>query len=264
MNLLTVDVEEINHANFPLLSSYPFPSTVEEGVNNLLHILKTHRVKATFFILGEIARSFPEMVRRISQEGHEIASHGMRHRLVYEMEEEEFREDIRDSRRILEEISGQRIKGYRAPSWSVSRNTLWVFRVLKEEGFLYDSSIFPFTNFLYGMEGFPPYPFKFGEVWEIPPSTLTFFPRRIPVGGGFYFRILPLALLFLSMEWFRLSGNPFVLYLHSWEFAEINFPLPYAPLHRFILSAGLGSVKRKLERILDIYIFSPVTDFIQG
>ncbi|HEX67759.1 MAG TPA: DUF3473 domain-containing protein [bacterium] len=263
MNLLTVDVEEINHANFPLLVSYPFPSTVEEGVERFLEILENHGVKATFFILGEVALSHPELVKKISQTGHEVASHGMTHRLVYEMDEKAFRDEVRLSRKILEDISGQEVVGYRAPSWSITKRSLWALKILEEEGFLYDSSIFPFSNFLYGMEDVHPYPHRQGGLWEIPPSTLPFFLKRIPIGGGFYFRLLPLYLLEFGVKFLEAMNKPFLLYLHSWELAKINFPLPYAPFHRLILSWGLPSVKRKISFLLEKYNFSSIKEFLE-
>ncbi len=264
MNILTIDVEEIYHLNFPEIegASYPRQPRVRENLKQVLSLLKEKSQRATFFVLGEIAEAFPQVVKEIREEGHEVASHGYHHRLIYEMSPEEFRKELRISLRILEDITGEKVLGFRAPSWSITTQSLWALKILEEEGLIYDSSIFPTSNFLYGIEGMDPYPHRIGKIWEFPPSTLPFFWKRIPVGGGFYLRVLPLWFLNISKKYYKRKGVPFLLYFHTWEISPHFSPLPLTPTHRFIRFHNLKFAYRKLEKILEREVFLPIKEFL--
>ena len=167
-NIFTIDTEDWFHANYKdglFQNSADVKSTVEENTEVYLRILEQYHATATFFVLGFVAEQHPQLVKRIADAGHEIASHGYGHQLVYKQTPEEFREDIHRSKGLLEDIIGQPVVGYRAPSWSITENSFWALDILTEMGFKYDSSIFPFKNFLYGVKGAPRFPYETRKVY---------------------------------------------------------------------------------------------------
>lgn len=263
--ILTVDVEDISCANFPLRAEYiPEEKNVEKGVKEILALLASTQSRATFFVLGEIAKKHPALVKEIVKSKNKIASHGMTHRLVYQIGRKEFRREIQDSRKLLEDISGERVTGYRAPSWSINESSLWALDILQEEGFLYDSSIFPVRNFLYGIDHFPPYPHQIGKLWEIPPSTLPFPCKRIPIGGGSYFRFFPSFLIFQGLKWLRQRKIPLVLYFHTWEILPPAKLPAYSLFHQLIVTYNLSSLKNKVDRILKRGKFVSIEEYLDA
>ena len=179
-NIFTIDTEDWFHANYEddlFRNDAAVKSTVEENTEVYLEALERNHATATFFVLGFVAEQHPGLVQKIAQAGHEVASHGYGHQLVYKQTPEEFRQDILRSKKLLEDIIGKPVRGYRAPSWSITEESLWALTILEEEGFAYDSSIFPFKNFLYGISGAPRFPFaaakyqpRAEKLLEIPPS----------------------------------------------------------------------------------------------
>ena len=262
--ILTVDAEDISCANFPLRREYiPEERNVEKGVKKTLELLDLTKSRATFFILGDVAKKNPGVVKEIARSKNEIASHGMSHRLVYQIGSKEFLKEIKNSRKILEDITGEKVIGYRAPSWSIDENSLWALNILQEEEFIYDSSIFPVKNFLYGTDNFPPYPHRIGKLWEIPPSTLPFLWKRIPIGGGFYLRFFPSFLISQGLKWLSQRKIPLVLYFHTWEiFPPVKLP-EYSLLHQFIVTYNLTSLQDKVGAILKKNKFFSIREYLE-
>ena len=202
VNAMTVDVEDYFQVSafddvVPRDQWTQRESRVVASTDRLLELFADAGVRATFFILGWVATKHPDLVRRIAAAGHEVASHGYGHRLVYDLTRQEFTEDVRRSRDVLAEITGRRILGYRAPSFSVTARSLWALDVLLEEGFVYDASIFPIHHDRYGIPTAPRHfharELALGKLWECPSSTVRLGGTNLPVGGGGYFRLLPFA-----------------------------------------------------------------------
>lgn len=194
---------------------------VERNVERVLALLDDASVKATFFTLGWIAQRYPGLVRRIAKHGHEVASHGYAHRRASEQDIDQFDQDIRSSKALLEDLSGQPVLGYRAPSFSIGDRNLWAFDRLAAAGYVYSSSIYPIVHDHYGMPGAPRFAFRpYGDsgLLEVPVATVRMGERNLPAGGGGYFRLLPYAV----SRWMlgrinRVDGEPAVFYFHPWE-----------------------------------------------
>lgn len=272
-NILTFDVEDWYHVNYEKvdrLKTRSSESRVQEPTRKILQILRDSNNTATFFVLGSIAQSFPKLVIEIMNEGHEIASHGYNHELVYNHSQKDFIEDIKKSKEIIEDLIGESIIGYRAPSWSVSMTaTPWVWKSLKKTGFLYDSSIFPFRTFLYGSGKSNPYFhvifLENGEkIFEVPPSVIQFCRKRIPFSGGFYFRFWPLKIIELSVKHLNRKKHPAVLYLHPREI-DINQPKLNLKLRDyFIQYYNIKSTEKKLVSLLSSYKFTSIKNMYQS
>lgn len=274
LNLLTIDVEDYYQVS-AFESSVPFdrwPDYETRVVGNtcrLLEILSFHRVRATFFVLGWIAERHPNLVETIAREGHEIASHGYRHRRIYHMTPDAFREDVRKSKIILEGITGIPVTGFRAPSYSIVEKTIWALDVLQEEGFTYDSSIFPIRHDLYGMPGAARFPYQHAlsegrSILEIPLSTVRIAGRNLPVAGGGYFRIFPYAYIRWGLERInKQEAQPAIFYLHPWEIDPSQPRLSGSLLSRFRHYTNLGKTEERFKRLLTDFQFCPVRDFIQ-
>jgi polysaccharide deacetylase family protein (PEP-CTERM system associated) len=225
INAMTVDVEDYFQVSAfePYIDRATwssFPSRVERNTDRILQIFSDRGVKATFFTLGSVARQFPAMTRRIVSDGHELASHGWDHIRVTQMEPDEFRSDVARSKRVLEDISGTQILGYRAPSFSINRLRLWAHEILGETGHRYSSSIAPIEHDNYGIPEAPRFAFqsKPSGLLEIPVSTLSIAKRNIAIGGGGWFRFYPYALSRACIRRLnRLEHQPAVFYFHPWE-----------------------------------------------
>lgn len=258
---LSVDVEEYFHIEaayrtIPRADWDQWPSRVEASVDLLLDLFARHGRPATFFILGHVAKRHPAMVRRIAQAGHEIASHGTGHDRLHRLTVESFREDLHASKALLEDLTGQQVTGYRAPTFSVTPPTAWAVDVLLDEGFTYDGSIFPVRHPSYGVPSAPNKPFMVqsradGEsLLELPPLTLTWGGKNLPVAGGGYFRLLPMWFMKRGLKEAAVAGRPAVLYFHPWEF-DPGIPAMGLPLTgRLRTYTGLKSAARKLESII--------------
>lgn len=261
-NIFTVDTEDWFHANYEddlFKNDTSIKSTVEENTEVYLEALEKTHSTATFFVLGFVAEQHPALVRLIAEAGHEIASHGYGHQLIYKQSPSAFRNDIRRSKHMLEDITGQEVIGYRAPSWSITEDSLWALAILQEEGFRFDSSIFPFKNFLYGISGAPRFPYlasRFnqaaGKLVEVPPSTVRILGLNIPFSGGFYFRAMP---YFFIQEFTKIvnrgGGNQVLFYLHPREIDPEQPRLKLKPRDALIHYYGIRSCKKKLERLLN-------------
>jgi polysaccharide deacetylase family protein (PEP-CTERM system associated) len=272
LNLLTIDVEDWFHTS--ALDPYLGPdrwesleSRVELNVHRLLEILATHQTRATFFILGWVAERYPHLVRAIDAMGHEICSHGYRHRLIYDLTPAQFKDFLTRSKQILEELVGKRVRGYRATSFSIVKKTLWALDAIQEAGFMYDSSIFPVSHHdLYGLPGVPRFPFRHANgLLEIPPSTVTFFGKNFPVGGGGYFRLYPYRLTAQSIRRINREGYPAMVYLHPWELDPHCPRIRHADKRtRFRQYINLTKTEGRLHRLLSEFRWSSVQPYLDG
>ena len=238
------------------------PSRVVENVDRLLDMLAEHDVLATFFVLGWVADRHPGVVRRIAEAGHEIGSHGWWHYRVSSLQPEEFREEVRSSKALLEDITGQPVSGYRAPSFSIQPDCRFAFEVLVEEGYLYDSSVFPIWRPNYGWPGAPPIPHVIqcaaGALFEFPLATSALGTVRIPVAGGGYLRQLPLWFVQRAFRQHGAEGIPGVFYIHPWELDPGQPRMKVGPLTRMRHYRGLRSNADRLERLLREFRFTSV------
>lgn len=246
---------------------YEYPRRLLPSVERILELLAEHNQRATFFVLGWVAANEGEVVRRIASAGQEIASHGMTHAMLGRLTPEQFRHELCDSRKLLEDLSGRPVAGYRAPTFSITRATAWAFDVLAEAGFRYDSSVFPIRHDRYGVPGAPRRPHLAigpggGRMLELPLLTLQFGPLRIPVAGGGYLRLFPLRLVTAGLRQAARAGSPGMIYLHPWELDPDQPVLPMGRLNRFRHRVGLARTHEKLRRLLRSFRFAAVEDFL--
>ncbi len=222
----------------------------------ILERLARDNVHATFFIVGRIAEHNPALIRAIHQAGHEVASHGWDHRRVHHFTPETFREDLRRSKGALEQLTGCAVAGYRAPTFSIMRQTAWALDVLAEEGFRYDSSVYPVRHDRYGVPGAPRTPFRGSgphrDILELPPATLSLMGFTMPMGGGGTFRLFPLGFMKKAItQVCRKGGLPAaMLYFHPWEFDLEQQQLPLRGLSRFRTYNGISASRGRLGRLL--------------
>lgn len=260
LNAMSVDVEDYFqvHAlapHFPRARWDEVPTRVGDNIDRTVDLFARHEVRATFFILGWVARRFPEHVRRIAAAGHEIASHGFAHHRVTELSPEDFRRDLADTRAALEDLTGERVRGYRAPSYSIGEGNRWALDVLEEEGYDYSSSIYPIRHDHYGMPDAPRHAFRptrGGRLLELPITTVEWGGRRLPCGGGGYFRLYPYAFSRWALR--RVNEReqaPAMFYFHPWELDPGQPRVPgVAPRTRFRHYLNLGRMEARLERLL--------------
>lgn len=272
-NALTFDVEEYFHVSAYAERVRPedwlaYPSRVGGSVSKILDLLDEHSCRATFFSLGWVAENRPDVIRQIAARGHEVACHSFWHRRVFEMTPEEFREDTRCAKQILEDVSGAPVVGYRAPSFSITSKSQWAVEILAELGFTYDSSVFPIKHLNYGMPKAPRAPFRIdtshGPILEFPMPTLYFGGARAPFGGGAYFRLLPYSYTFWGIRYVNERENrPVCVYLHPWEIdadqPRMSGSLTAKARHYF----GLGGTEAKLKRLLSSVRFCTVGALIE-
>lgn len=283
-NYLTIDVEDYFHVSAFEKQSPPDTwaqreSRVERNTDLVLELLDQFNVTGTFFILGWVAERFPEITRRIADAGHEVACHGYLHQRVALLQRDAYRQDIRRAKALLEDQAGQPVIGYRAPSYSITRQTAWAFDELIEAGFHYDSSIFPMTHDFYGIPDWPRfagYAAKYGESWqdtetlaegdvgirEIPITTLRFGGKNLPIAGGGYFRLLPYALTRWGLKRINeTEKQPFVFYLHPWEFDPQQPRMEGAGAKsRFRHYLNLDKTESRFKKLLRDFTFRPMRD----
>ncbi len=269
--VFTVDVEDWFHildipATPPIEEWSRLESHVEQNVQTLLELFAVHHVCAVFFFLGWMAERFPAMVSEVARAGHEIASHGYSHDLVYNMSRHEFAEDVRRAKDILENITGQSIFGYRATGFSVTKHTPWFFDELAAIGYQYDSSVFPATRGHGGMSSARLVPHTvstdFGSLTEFPVSVAKIWGKRICLFGGGYLRLFPLSMILSAADRIVNQGRPVTFYLHPREIQPDHPRLPMPLRRRFKSYVGLKSVRKKLNAILSRYSFDTFKDLI--
>ncbi len=273
---ITIDVEDWFH---PELVRAHVPagdgrSVVREGVAAILELLSRHGVRATFFVLGDVAARHPEVVRAIAAGSHELACHGMTHRPLWALDPASLRAELRGFRAALRGALGRDPAiGYRAPTFSLDRSTAWALEVLRDEGFRYDSSVFPLRVKLYGVTGAPLGIYRpaaadparhdpAGPLLEFPVAVGSLGPLRLPVAGGFYLRALPLPVLTATLD--RIARErPFNLFLHPWECVGRPPRVRLSPADALITYVGLGSVLPKLDALLGRYSFDTLRGILE-
>ena len=272
VNAMSVDVEDYFHVSVfdgivPRSQWAQMDSRVVRNTMRMLEIFEAHNVRSTFFILGWVAERHPQLVKDIASRGHEIASHGYAHRLIYDQTPTTFRDDVRRAKALLEDASGCRVSGYRAPSYSVTPRSLWALDILIEEGYGYDSSIFPIRHDRYGIPVSPREPFPIererGTLMEVPGSTVRVGPLNLPIAGGGYFRLLP-------YEWTRWGiarlnaheRQAAVFYIHPWEIDPDQPRLPAGWLGRFRHYRNLDKTEERLRALLTEFRFGTVASLL--
>ena len=237
-------------------------SRVEKNIETILTCLEERQIKSTMFVLGWVGERFPQLVRKMADAGHEIASHGYAHELVSRQTPEQFRQDVKRSKQILEDACGLPVIGYRAPTFSIVQSTLWALPILIEEGYAYDSSIFPVYHDQYGIPGANPEPHQQvtpnGPIWEIPPSTCKVGWARLPVAGGGYFRIVPYWLLSIFLRKIESSGQSIVFYLHPWEFDPEQPKMSGSSLSKLRHYWNLDKTELRYRRLIQEFSFAPI------
>lgn len=272
-NAMTVDVEDYFHvaALSSVISRDDWSSMeyrAEANTHKLLDLFAETGIKATFFILGWVARRSPQLVRQIHEAGHEVGCHGMSHRLVYEQTIDEFTLETRDSKAMLEDATGVKVAGYRAASWSITRQSLWALDVIYEAGFEYDSSVFPIRHDLYGIPDAPKRPGVLKtpngrSLVEFPPSTATFMGVRVPVAGGGYFRLLPYWVTRMGLRQINQDlRQSFIFYLHPWEVDPEQPRIEAGWLSRFRHYTNLRKTQQRLRDLIGEFRFTTVRNVL--
>lgn len=269
INALTVDLEDWYHICGVEEYSDPanwsaYESRIIKNTRRILNILKAHRVKATFFVLGYIAQREPELISEIRDEGHEISTHGFFHRRVFEMTEQEFDDDISKSIDVISSITNERVLGFRAPEWSIRKQTPWALGILRKRGILYDSSMVPLTRM--GSRDFPVRPCTIktahGDIWEFPLTTTRVFWENVPFSGGLPLRIAPYFYIVSAIRALNRKGQAAQVYIHPWEFdkdrPKIELPLSRKFMHYF----NSRTTPRKVEGLLRHLRFAAVRDVL--
>ncbi|WP_027181551.1 XrtA system polysaccharide deacetylase [Oleidesulfovibrio alaskensis] len=277
-NALTVDVEDYFHVSAFDSCVRPadwesMPSRVQGNTLRVLELFEELSVRGTFFMLGWVAERHPWLVRRIADAGHEIGCHGYAHRRITAQSPDVFRQDVQRAKSYLEDVGGKPVVGFRAPSWTITRSTLWALDILQQLGFTYDSSIFPIHHDIYGMPGAERFPHVMqcgqGLLAEFPPSTVVFSAGRrsfnFPVAGGGYLRLLPAPLIGRAYAALNSRNHPAVLYFHPWEIDPAQPRIPgRVPLRsRFRHYLNLGRMERKLRYLLTHHSFAPMAQVLE-
>ena len=268
LNAMTVDVEDFFHVS--AFESVISPSQwkdyqprVDTNTRRLLDLFAKKEVKSTFFVLGWVAERYPDLIKEIHSQGHEVASHGYAHKRVTLLSRDEFLQDVKRSKNHLEDLLGEQIIGYRAPSFSIGYSNEWAFEVLAELGFKYSSSTYPVKHDLYGTPDWPRFAYNRPEnIIEIPIPTLRLMGKQIPIGGGGYFRLYPYKLTQkLVFKYLRQEKQPYSFYFHPWEIDADQPRLKNAPLKsRFRHYVNLHRTEAKLIRLLDDFNWSTMRD----
>lgn len=276
LNALSIDVEDYFQVTaferyVQRDSWHNYPLRVEINTHNILDMLDEFGVKATFFVLGWIAERVPALVREIQRRGHEIACHGYGHQLIYSIGPQKFRKDVSRARIILEDICGERVIGYRAPSYSITNKSLWALDILVEEGFTYDSSIFPVIHDTYGIPDANRFPGTFtctnGTLWEFPLSTIPLKiagkQYRLPIAGGGYLRLFPAWVVSSAIKRINTRENePAVLYFHPWELDPDQPRIKAGIKSRFRHYLNLDKTEGKLRKILSELQFGTMSSVL--
>ena len=272
VNALSIDLEDwyqgLTSTSRRLEEWSQFQDRILKSTPPLLDILCKLNVLATFFVLGHVAQAHPQLIEEIQARGHEIATHGHRHRLVYEMSPCEFRRDVQYSIDVLQDITGVPVYGHRAPAFSIDQRTPWALGILEDLGLRYDSSIVPTRNPLYGWRGAPRFAYRVPStrsLIEIPVATLKLWKWTVPVGGGFYTRAFPLLLTKWAIKRINAQGQPAVLYFHPWEF-DPSHPRPSTVTMRERVSHyhNLDKTEARLCNLLQTFRFAPLIQLLEN
>ncbi len=273
---MTIDVEDWYHSSLDLFKdssvqhgAKPEPSVVDNTLKTLNLLSKTTN-KATFFVLGTVAEHYPDIVKEILNSGHEVATHGYSHRLVYDMMPEEFEDDLKVALEYLNKAGCDQILGYRAPYWSITKRSLWALKILSKLGLKYDSSIFPIRRGLYGIPDAPTRAYKISEeLWEFPPATIKFLWINVPIAGGGYLRMVPYPIVASAIR--RSIGQQLrIFYFHPYELDPTDVHLKHKV--KSVSSAaywlqqvvGRRSNPDKLRRLLHEFKFTSIKEALSN
>jgi polysaccharide deacetylase family protein (PEP-CTERM system associated) len=268
LNAMTVDVEDYFQVSAfeDVINKSSWDSQqlrVGKNTHRLLDLFGEHDVKSTFFTLGWVARRCPDVIKRIVDEGHELASHGLEHQRATTMSREAFEKDVYESKAILEDTSGQPIKGYRAPSFSVNDTNTWVYEVLAEQGFVYSSSTYPIEHDLYGVPEWPRFKYERKEgIIEVPIPTLRKKGANVGIGGGGFYRLYPYWLSRKRIvEFMKAESAPYSFYFHPWE---VDPDQPYIKdakwRSKFRHYVNLSRMEAKIEKLLKDFKWGSMYD----
>jgi len=269
INALSIDLEEWYHSELVEGKRSPF-SQAEEATRPILDLLDRYQIKASFFVVGEVAEQNPGLIQSIFQKGHEIGCHTFSHKLVWNLDENLFREELEHFDSVMSKILGKiKVRGFRAPCFSIDNRNRWALKVLLDFGYRYDASIFPLKiNPLYGVRGAPTQPYRISledvrkedsksALLEFPLCPLMIGRWKIPISGGFYLRALPLPFIYWGLKKIN-QTKPFILYFHPWE-SYAKTPRLKLPLYNRVISYyGISSALRKLEFLLKHFKFARV------
>ena len=271
-NILTFDIEEWFHANYDDVSPADYRgrgSRFRAQMDSLLQLCDDNGCKATFFVLGCIGEDYPDVVKTLAEQGHEVASHGYSHQLAYRQTREEFKADVEKSVSILENIIGDAIYGYRAPSWSIVESNLHYLAVLEELGLKYDASIFPVKTFLYGIPDAPTEIYKpvidgrEADLYEVPMSVTRFLEKNIGYSGGFYFRLFPEFWIKKVMRDKNQRGKNTIVYLHPRELDPLEQRLSLPLKEAFIHYYNVAGARAKLTDIMRSFRFTSIIEYLR-
>ena len=262
-HVFSVDVEDwYQGLEIPLSEWGRFERRVEASMRTMLELMERYGVRATCFVLGKVAKEHPQLVRAIHAAGHEVATHGYSHEKIYNLTPQRFREELRRSIRLLEDLTGEKVIGHRAPYFTITEQSLWALDVLAEEGILYDSSIHPVFNYRYGIPNAERRPAFLslaggGRLLEIPVSTYPGPRVNVPVGGGAYFRLYPYALTRAALRKLARRGEGLSFYMHPWEVDPDHPRIPLPARVSATHYVNLGSTASKLDKLLRDFAFAP-------
>ena len=273
---LTIDLEDWHEGMLRRLTGSigRVSQTVRTCTHRLLDLLDAHQTRATFFVVGNVAEEHPQLIREVARRGHEIGSHTHRHLPIFQQTRAEFRDAMDGTVKLLQDLSNQPILGFRAPLFSVGSVSHWCFEVLGELGFAYDSSVFPVASARYGIANCPVTPFKIntpsGPIVEFPIASWEVLGKRIPVGGGSYFRFLPIALLRRAFKDLERQRHPAVLYFHPYEFhdglLEVGWRKPNPVYLKYLVLHNLGTplIAQRLTALLREHHFGTLRRLYEG
>ena len=272
-NILQIDVEDW-FCDLDISEWDKHENRVLEATNKILKLLKETDNKATFFMLGYVAEAFPELVKKILDQGHEIGTHGYSHTRITNQTPEEFEKDLDKSLKILKKITKEKIWGYRAPQFTIARKTAWAIDILKKKGLKYDSSIFPVKTPLYGVPGAPTKPYRISSedigknspqetFLEFPLSTfkIPFTKKRIPVAGGFYLRFFPYFFIRYALKKINKKNQPAICYIHPWELDPDN---PKIKSLKWYYYFNIKSTEKKFKKLLNDFRFTSTKEWIEN
>jgi polysaccharide deacetylase family protein (PEP-CTERM system associated) len=270
LNLLSFDLEDWFHIldiNGPKESDWAaLPSNIESNSENILELLSKNKVFATFFVLGWVARRYSAIVKKIDACGHEIACHGFSHDLICDLTPKQFRDDLRKAKHVLEDIVGKPVNGYRGPGFSITRQNLWAFDVIAEEGFTYDATVYPGSHAHGGISGLPTTPFRLAtleghELEEFPVTVFSVGKHRVAFSGGGYFRLFPFAIITRLMDALNSRGIPVMVYLHPRDLDPLTPRIPMPLKRRFKCYVNLSGSYKKLQVMLGRHTFIPIRSY---
>ncbi|KAA3657857.1 MAG: DUF3473 domain-containing protein, partial [Calditrichaeota bacterium] len=272
-NAITVDVEDwfqvslfrhhINNSSWDKMES-----TVTDNTVRILNLFSRYNVKATFFVLGWVAERYPELVVAMQENGHEVASHGYGHQMVFDQTPDQFQEDVGRSLEILQAITGEKVRGYRAPSYSITRDTLWALEKLVDLGIEYDSSIFPIRHDVYGVEDAPRFPFKISienkqQIIEFPISTTKIIGKNVPIAGGGYLRLWPYWFFKSGIKRVNKGGEPTIIYFHPWEIDPHLPRINVGNMKHLRHYGNLSLMEERITYLLEQFKFTTVWNVLQ-